>query len=1760
MASTSRRGVIRAAFTRAYNGLLPLLSGVDADLSEVNGRFRLLEGKHLELVECNQKCQAELFEANPGEFDETLLADIESCDDYELKYHTIKCKVESLMPPGPTVGSGSSECNDKSDKKTKIQLPKLQLRQFNGDISQWIAFWSQFSSIDLDRDLSDEDKFQYLIQATTQGSRARALVDSFPPSAKNYPKALAALKGRFGRSDLLVEHYVRALLQLVVSKQEMKLCELYDSLETQVRALESLDIVSDQYAALLLPLIESCIPIDILKVWQRSNTDHSASLKSQMDALMKFLRTEVEAEERVAMATSGALISGKSNQNHSGRSATAADLANLSIKDKCVFCQACHKVADCQKAASMSLDEKRAVLKQARACFGCAMLNHPARRCRAKCACGGRHIGLLCPKSKQSEKKANAEPSQPKAGGSQEASLLSVDHALSVGDSSEVFLQTFAAVLYNGDKLRKVRVLVDSGSQRSYILKKLAQDLDYKPFGEENLVHSLFGGGSMGMVKHISYKIRLRSLKNDYACNFTALDQGNIAAFVPQVTVDHELQHELAEHKIQLIEDSPGPVDILIGADIAGKIWSGSRRVLSSGVVAVETQFGWTLMGVNKKNRDTVNSGLAMTHTMVSILSGDESDLWKFEAIGICDPIEKSGREKCRLDALEHFRSTVEFVNGRYRVRLPWNEMMLDLPSNRGMAEKRLAVTKRKLADDDHLFREYDQIFKDWMELSIIEETTDNGTGHYLPHRPVIKESSSTTKVRPVFDASARLPGRPSLNDCLESGPNMIELIPDILIGFRKHGIGVSADIEKAFLQIEINPIDREYLKFLWTTFDKENPGALKSVTMRHNRVVFGVTCSPFLLAAVIDYHIDRMIEEADPTVMKWLQRMKKSFYVDNLVCSLDTLPEVLEFKGVASEAMAKGGFNLRGWEYTLDGGNDSSTSILGLKWDRQRDVLGLNMSWWRGWSETEGLTKRNVYSMVQRIYDPIGFCSPVTVNLKRLIQTVWEQKLEWDDKLSDETMQNFRGVLQDAHMLQEISVGRCLGGTRNRSLHLFCDASAKAYAACIFIRSETDDNKVLVNLVQAKSKIVNANTQPTIPRLELMGATIGVRLLKSVRDALDWKDVPVYGWCDSSTVLAWIQRQEEWSVFVRNRVREIRELGSFVVWRHVPGQMNPADLPSRGCTIAQLLKLRWWEGPSWLYNGEDAWPQSHCTYVEEEVASERIVKKATISCLAGGLDASWLYGYFSKFEQIVRMVAFIKRFAYNCRNKQNAGMKRGELCVEELLAAENVVWRLVQGESFDSLKDKMICDLRPFTDETGVIRVKTKIAEREDFKSFTTPILLPHNHPVVERMVVDRHKRLGHVGAQTLWTDMREHFWVLKGRQLARGVVRRCVTCRRFGCRNFDTESPPLPHTRVTDGSVFEVCGVDYAGPLTLADDQKVWIALFTCGVYRAVHLEIVTSLSTEAFLLTLRRFIARRGRPKIMYSDNGTCFRGADNAFNSIDWDEISRVCSVERISWRFNPPSASWWGGFFERMVQTVKRVLRRILGKASLNLEELYTMLCECESQINSRPITYISGNNEDPSPLTPALFLQDIQTWETPDCDVIDRDNLNRRLKYRQSLRDQLRVRFRSEYLGCLTWAHRRGTREPDVGEVVLVGSDDMKRLNWPLARVEKVIRGSDGNIRVLHLKTSKGLWIRPLQRVFPLEIDVVAPPAEVEVYEPAQPAPEVALDASPSNEEGQPDSETDSLTEDEVDPPSGVPTSHVTRCGRQVRKPSRLDI
>ncbi|GFV20636.1 putative RNA-directed DNA polymerase from transposon X-element [Trichonephila clavipes] len=845
-------------------------------------------------------------------------------------------------------------------------------------------------------------------------------------------------------------------------------------------ALESLGRTKEKFAEFLEPLVESCLPENVLRAWERSRSVEDSSPQDSarsLDKLLCFLRNEVQSEEMIQLARTGLGASRVSHpRSHPDEAdcSTAAALVNFQDNSgrrnfRYIFCDKPHNSSECFSARKLSLEEKRKLLVQKHACFRCLKTGHVSRSCKykVKClSCHKNHYTIMCA-DKESAKSND------------ENTVVSSSVLSNQSVNETVYLQTLVLRIEHNDT---------------------------------------------------------------YAHSIEVLSQKKICGFVPKIVDIHTLQ-ELKEKNITLsdLEAKEHDIELLLGADVIGNILTDNSLKLISGVTVAQTKFGYTMIA----KTNTIHNSLCNNVVSLHCANFPVTHLWNLNAIGITDPTEDAKRKHAHFDFLNQFKENLSvLLDGRYQLPLPF-KFETQLPNNKSAIFKR-----HQRIDEQNLLNEYEVVFRQWEDLQIIEEvpkTEVDNFGYYLPHRPVMKQASQTMKIRPVSDASARDKSQPKLN----RGPNLIELIPDIIDRFRLYPIGLSSDIEKAFLQLSIIPEHGDYLRFFL-------PNVEESKIYRHCRVVFGI-CSPFQLSACIDHLLENSPARFDDVT----QKLKHSFYVDNCVTGVTDIKEQESFINKAIEVMARGCFNLRGWESNVPGRyifrSSGVTSLLGLLWDLDQDTLKCNLNY----SGEGEISKRNVLAMVHKIFDPLGILSPTTLLPKVLLQEAWKLKLKWDDPLPENTQKIFPKWRDEIVYLEKVNIPRYVEINENSELHLFVDACKSSYGACVYIRTVTPLG-VKIRLIRAKSRVAPLKTM-NIPRLELMACCIGARLVHSVYAALDVPDLKIIPWSDSMVALWWLKNHGDWSVFVANRVNEINSLVPSQFWRHVPGELNPADLLSRG-------------------------------------------------------------------------------------------------------------------------------------------------------------------------------------------------------------------------------------------------------------------------------------------------------------------------------------------------------------------------------------------------------------------------------------------------------------------------------------------------------------------------------------------------------------------------------------------------------------------
>ena len=404
----------------------------------------------------------------------------------------------------------------------------------------------------------------------------------------------------------------------------------------------------------------------------------------------------------------------------------------------------------------------------------------------------------------------------------------------------------------------------------------------------------------------------------------------------------------------------------------------------------------------------------------------------------------------------------------------------------------------------------------------------------------------------------------------------------------------------------------------------------------------------------------------------------------------------------------------------------------------------------------------------------------------------------------------------------------------------------------------------------------------------------------------------------------------------------------------------------------------RWLNDRAFLHLPEEKWPKGNSKLETPTQSMDGLQTQEMTGSVQDSRSELISLDKYQSLTRLLRVTAFNLRFIYNCR-RTVAERRIGPLSVEELEQARKFWIRRAQAESFPleiialernqpvSSKSKLVC-LSPFLGEDGMVRVGGRIERANISFSGHRPVVLSPEHELSRLIVTNCHEKLRHEGVEHVQNELRQQYWILRCRALVRKVLYQCSYCRK---RRAKPEAPVmagLPSDRVHVAPAFSKVGVDFFGPLKvghLRKKEKRYGCLFTCLVTRGIHLEVAHSLSIDSFIVCFRRFIARKGKPTVIYSDNGTNFVGENRELQEClaNWnqDKIARTLCQEGIQWVFNPPAAPHMGGVWERLVRSYKKALNAVLQNQVLTDEVLVTSTTEVESLVNSRPFTEVSSD-------------------------------------------------------------------------------------------------------------------------------------------------------------------------------------------------------
>ncbi|XP_043480299.1 uncharacterized protein LOC122509997 [Leptopilina heterotoma] len=956
-------------------------------------------------------------------------------------------------------------------------------------------------------------------------------------------------------------------------------------------------------------------------------------------------------------------------------------------------------------------------------------------------------------------------------------------------DSSKVLLSTAIVNLVNDKGIRvNCRILLDSGSQPNTMTDNFAKILNLKRRRLRSAIEVL---NSNEVNSGDWVETTMESQVSNYAVNVSFLILPNITGVLPSSPINKN-QLKVPSY-IKLADPQfhqPATVDALIGAELFYEILGYNKIPLALPHTSLlSSKLGWIVIGKLGKNTKIQKISCNLIRDDLSV---QLEKFWKIE-----EGEQRKFLSKEEKASEEHFVNNVTRDNeGKYIVRLPFNENKNNLGNSYEIARKRFFMLERKLSKNPELKEKYTKFIKEYEQLNHMKQIiADKFEGYYLPHQAVLKMIDDIIKFRVVFDASCQTDTGTSLNDALMTGPTIQDNIIALMLRFRQHIIALSGDIEKMYRQFLIHSQDRKFQKILWR-YNEDEP--IKTYEL--NTVTYGTSAAPFLAIRCLE-ELSKDEGHAFPIAAEVL---KNDFYVDDCLTGADTIEEVKQIKEELIELTKKAGLHICKWRSNhqeiaqnsedsemLTSDVDQSSKTLGVMWNSRNDTLHFDV---KPTLDQKPTTKRIMLSQIGKmLYDPLGLIALVTVIAKVKMQELWKTNNSWDDLIPTKLLLEFAPILTSIGGVEQLG---------NRESGQESAFRRNSNPRC------SNDGKHRTILLCAKSRVAPLKTV-TLPRLELCAAVLLAKLITTVKNAIKFNVSAVHLWSDSTIVLNWIASSpHEFNTFIANRIAEIQTLTAPECWKHVISQDNPADFVSRGQMPAEFISNKLWKnGPLWLESSEETWPGGQ--FIQTELPER---KKNVVLTIKSAKTLMDLWSQYSSLRKLIHVVAYCLRIAERARGK----LKFSEILTPaEIQSAFNRIISLVQMEEFNSEINQLsrneclssrskILRLNPVMHE-GILRVGGRIKRAELSYDQRHPMLLPKNDPLTESIIRDTHEQNMHAGNNATLYAVRMRFWPIDGRLAVRKIINKCVKCFRVHSKEMSYQMGNLPTVRVTAARVFE-------------------------------------------------------------------------------------------------------------------------------------------------------------------------------------------------------------------------------------------------------------------------------------------------------------------------------------------------------------------
>lgn len=1635
---------------------------------------------------------------------ETIQHKVEKLNDDETQFIArVNVTLRSLFAKQTSAKSIHKQNQSDSNKMNDIKIKPMEIAAFDGKPENWITFHDSFLTIVHNNPkLQKVAKFNHLKQSITD---TYSPIKKMPITDEGYDSAWKLVVQTYNNPRYLIENSFKSLFAIKKMSEEndtemLRVCSesetIYDTIN---RMPEKFDKFSAIFAVSVLGKLDSHS-----RDLYETETDGKIP---QWETLQKFL----EKRRKVLLT-----LPSHSKQLQSKPATAAAKTVksmNSQVQKKfhpCQLCQQEHWISRCQLFKDLDIETRQYKIKSLNLCENC-FGEHSIQSCTSKFVCQRNNC-----KQKHHTMLHKDSPTVTSA-----TNVISLTTEIPVTHSYVMLSTAMINIKAPNGLLYKLRALIDSGSQGSFIRKCIAEDLRLP----KRPTHVI--GTGLGNKECVINEIATAVISTDHGDLEYKLDfyvHKRITKSIPSRYIQREPFMIPAAVKLaDPLFNVPGEIDILIGNEIAQRLNTGKVMELPSGILMVETIFGWTMSGSVQLPIDIPQQPSISISCQAGTLQDLRNSIEKFYKV---EDYKQSDRFLTHEEQYceELFEKTHKRLdNGQFQVVIPYKNDVDNLTSNYGNALVKLNSMNTRMKKNPDLSQQVSKFMTEYEELGHmtridISQEDKNRQAYYFPYHAVLKPTSSTTKLRVVFDGSSKTDSSLSLNDTQCVGPNCQTDSSSLLVNFRFSPFVAMADIEKMYRTILVDPSQRNLQRILI----RDNDGKVQVYEL--NTVTYGTSAASFQATRCLK----QLALDSSKKFPLASKDLAENSYVDDIIFGSSTEEDLIQRANDLIAITQSAQMNLRKFNSNSknfldsipeskreDVSEDNSTfKALGVLWNSRQDEIGFVIK-----PSTEIVaTKRNVFSEISKLYDPNGLLGPVIFNHKQFMKGIYELKSSWDEKLPQSKRDEWTNLAESMESLSTLRIPRCsvISNYIELQLHGFSDASIRGFGACIFIRSTDACNNVMMSLIMSKSRISSAEART--PRLELCGGVILAHLMTQV-SRIHPTISDKFCHMDSTISLHWISKQPaNLKDYVNNRVAEIQKFAGDCKWRHIEGEINPADLLSRGLQVPEIVESKlWWQGPEFLKFSRECWPKSIIEFDFKDPQYICEFKQQEILVNASLIDdeniVMKLIGNEQLFWRIKKKVAYVHRFITNIRARISKTEPRvGKLRSADYYEAEIIIVRINQikylqpeyeaveaGESIKS--NSKLRKLSPIWDpHYKLMRANGRLANADLDYDQRFPFIVP-NSRFAKLLIRDTHISNMHSAELATVAFVNQRHWPLHAQDTARLIIHQCHRCYRMRPKKATQFMAPLPRTRVNPSKPFTHCGVDYAGPFKVKESllrkpvyTDAYLAIFVCFSTKATHIELARSATTKDFFLCFTRFIGRRGKPKTMYSDGGPNFVGAKNELHDISNfliasnSEFTEFFRSQEIDWQTIPPASPEFGGLWEADVKRVKYHLFIVIGTTRLTSDELYTICVQIEAMLNSRPLTPLSKDPHDISALTPGHFLIGEEMNAKPEHDLVDAKVTTLERYYLTiKMQQQFWQRFSREYVRTLQMRGKNYLKKTDVkvGQIVMLCDEKFTpSYCWPLAVITEVHPGRDGLVRIVTIRTStQRVLTRPITKL-----------------------------------------------------------------------------